>query len=227
MSEVIFKPEGPPAEVLLRVLGASAVLLASERATTLSLPDDELHREILLPLLPAMLGDEALREFWVGQGTRGFLARLDAHLAGGGPAPRWEPGDFEIHVTASYSAGADARALADTLLSEDSLRELTAELMNRVLEIVWPELPRAKVTVESVLATVMEATRAEEAEVAETAPVASDDDVRPRRVLTSWRAWAQWPKWKRAAWWRKNATTAPDLGARKMRPQGWIIRAGK
>lgn len=120
------KPAGAPPEVLARVLDASAALLASERASALGLPDDELHREILLPLLPAMLGDAAIRQHWLEQSTAGFLAALRAHLQGESPAPRWTADDLEIHVTASYCAGADARALADTLLSEVPLRALAA-----------------------------------------------------------------------------------------------------
>jgi hypothetical protein len=145
MSVETAKPEGSPVDALVRVLDASAALLASPRAERLGLPDDELHREILLPLLPAMIGDEALREFWLERGATGFLGRLSVCLERDGTAPRWEAGDFEIHVTASYRAGADARALADTLLSEDSLRGLAAEVMNRVLDVVWLELPRAAV----------------------------------------------------------------------------------
>jgi hypothetical protein len=67
--------------------------------------------------------------------------------------PRWTADDFEIHVTASYSAAPDARALADTLLSEESLRGLTADLMNQVLAAVWSELPKTAgaVTAEEVV----------------------------------------------------------------------------
>jgi hypothetical protein len=220
MSDEISKPAGTSAEVLVRLLDASGALLVSDRSEELALPDDELHNEILRPLLPAMLADAALREFWLGQETRGFLGRLAAHLRGEGARPKWEAGDFEIHVTASYRAGADARALADTLLSEESLRGLTADLMNRVLEMVWKELPagaRAAAAaaamgtglVEGFKRIDLEATREEES----------------ARVLITWRAWARWPKWKRDAWWRKHGATVQS--GKKLRPLGWLIQTGR
>ena len=122
------------------LLDRSAISLAPEHVSAFAVPADELHQEILLPLLPAMLGDSAIRAHWQEQKSTGFFARLQAHLIGGESPPRWTTEDFSIHVTASYSAGPDARALADTLLSEDGLRELTAALLNQVLEAVWPEL---------------------------------------------------------------------------------------
>ena len=80
-------------------------------------PDDEIHRDILIPLLPAMLGDAAIREHW---SAAGIAAR------------EWVADDFEIPVTASYHASPDARALADTLLAEPSFRELCAALLNQL-----------------------------------------------------------------------------------------------
>jgi hypothetical protein len=139
------KPEGTPAEVLTRVLEATIALLDPPRASEMGVPDDDLHREILLPLLPAMLGDKVIRQHWREQTTTGFMARLGAHLAGDAERPQWVPADFEIHVTASYSAGPDAKALADTLLSEESLRDLTAALMNQLSDPAWAQLPKAEV----------------------------------------------------------------------------------
>jgi hypothetical protein len=135
------KPVGSPLEVFTRVLDESSTALADGEG--LQIPDDELHREILLPLLPAMLGDKAIRQHWREQAASGFLARLTAHLETDAPMPRWLPGDFEIHVTASYLAAPDAKALADTLLSEESLRDMVATLLNQVLGMVWPKLPVA------------------------------------------------------------------------------------
>ncbi len=80
-------------------------------------PDDEIHRDILIPLLPAMLGDAAIREHWSAAG----IADRE-----------WIADDFEIPVTASYHASPDARALADTLLAEPSFRELCAALLNQL-----------------------------------------------------------------------------------------------
>ena len=118
-------------------------MLAAPEGLGIAIPDDDLHREIIVPLLPAMLGDKAIRGHWSEQAATGFVARIARHFENGDPAPRWTPGDFEIHVTASYSAGADARALADTLLSEDSLRDMTATLMNQLLDALWPSLAPA------------------------------------------------------------------------------------
>jgi hypothetical protein len=132
-----------PEEIFRRLLDESSSILGAPQEAGIAIPDDDLHRDILIPLLPAMLGDGAIRKHWHDQAATGFLARLMRHLEGGEAAPRWQPGDFEIHVTASYSAGPDARALADTLLSEDSLRDLSAGLMNQILDIVWPGLSPA------------------------------------------------------------------------------------
>jgi hypothetical protein len=144
------KPEGSPTEVFTRVLDATIALLDPERATALGVPDDDLHREILLPLLPAMLGDRVIRQYWRDQSTAGFMARLNTHLLGEAERPEWMPADFEIHVAASYSAGPDAKALADTLLSEESLRHLTAALMNQLSESAWAQLPRVKAEAEEI-----------------------------------------------------------------------------
>ncbi len=136
-------PQNPTEEIFHRLLDETAALLAVPESAGIAVPDDELHREIIVPLLPAMLGDNAIRGHWSEQTATGFPARLTRHFDSDEPAPRWMPGDFEIHVTASYSAGADARALADTLLSEESLRDLTAALMNQFLDVLWPKLAPA------------------------------------------------------------------------------------
>ena len=133
----------PHGELFQRLLDQSSALLTTPQDAGIAIPDDELHREIIVPLLPAMLGDKAIRQHWIEQTATGFLARLAKHLDGTEPRPRWLAGDFEIHVTASYSAGADARALADTLLSEDSMRDMTAALMNQLLDVLWPSLAPA------------------------------------------------------------------------------------
>jgi len=135
----------PHEELFRRLLDESSALLAAPESAGIVIPDDDLHREIIVPLLPAMLADAAIRGHWSEQAATGFVARVGRHFENGDPAPRWTPGDFEIHVTASYSAGADARALADTLLSEDSLRDMTAALMNQLLDALWPTFAPARV----------------------------------------------------------------------------------
>ena len=133
-------PHPSSEEIFHRLLDESAALLIAPEHAGIAIPDDELHREIFVPLLPAMLTDAAIRGHWNEQTATGFPARIGRHFENGDPAPRWTPGDFEIHVTASFSAGADARALADTLLSEESLRDMTAALMNQLLDELWPSL---------------------------------------------------------------------------------------
>lgn len=134
-------------DTLARLLDLTAAALTPDRVAVLGLPDDELHREILIPLLPAMLSDQAIREHWNSRSAAGFAHRLKDSIAGGGAPPLWQAADFEIHVTASYLAGADARALSDTLLSEESLREMAAGVLNTVLATLWPELSAAPATV--------------------------------------------------------------------------------
>ena len=126
--------------VLRELKSSTAAALLPERVAALGLPDDELHREILLPLLPALLTDEAIRNHWNSRSAGGFVHRLRAAIAEAGKPPQWHAADFEIRVTASYLAGADARALSDTLLSEESLREMAAGILNTVLVTVWKEL---------------------------------------------------------------------------------------
>ncbi len=130
-------------EFFQRLLDQSSALLATPGGSGTAIPDDDLHREIIVPLLPTMLGDKAIREHWIEQAATGFPARLARHFDEGEPAPHWLPEDFEIHVAASYHAGADARALADTLLSEESLRDMTATLMNQLLDVLWLSLAPA------------------------------------------------------------------------------------
>lgn len=136
-------PSATPEEIFHRLLDESSALLSAPEGAGITIPDDELHREIIVPLLPAMLADAAIRGHWSEQAATGFVARIGRHFENGELAPRWLPADFEIHVTASYSAGADARALADTLLSEESLRDMTASLMNQLLDVLWPSIAPA------------------------------------------------------------------------------------
>lgn len=127
--------ERSPAQVFAQILDSTVTCLA---AGTMEVPPDELHQEILLPLLPAMLADGVIRQHWQSQAAVGFFPSLRSHLEAGGPQPEWTPGDFEVHVAASYAAGPDAKALADTLLSEEGLRDLAAGLMNQALKSAWP-----------------------------------------------------------------------------------------
>ena len=99
------------------LLDEAIARLSAPDGAGLVFPDDEIHRDILIPLLPAMLGDAAIREHWSAAG----IAERE-----------WIADDFEIPVTASYHASPDARALADTLLAEPSFRELCAALLNQL-----------------------------------------------------------------------------------------------
>ena len=140
-------PHPSSEEIFHRLLDESSALLAAPESRGIAIPEDELHREIIVPLLPAMLADAAIRGHWSEQAATGFVVRVARHFENGDPAPRWTPGDFEIHVTASFSAGPDARALADTLLSEESLRDMTAALMNQLLDALWPAIAPVPVAI--------------------------------------------------------------------------------
>jgi hypothetical protein len=120
-----------------RLLDEAIARLSAPGDAGVDFPDDEIHRDILLPLLPAMLGDAAIREHWA---VSGIAAR------------EWVPDDFEIPVTASYHASPDARALADTLLAEPSFRELCAALLNQ-LRITPPVVTEFSAAVEEMLET--------------------------------------------------------------------------
>jgi hypothetical protein len=119
------------------LLDAAAGILNSERRGTMGFPDDELHNEILLPLLPALLTDKVIRGHWMKKVTGGIYAKLKE--PGSADEPLWEGSDFEIHVATSYLAGADARALADTLLSEEALREMAATILNSLTNTLMGE----------------------------------------------------------------------------------------
>jgi len=149
-------PHPSPDDFFCRLLDESAALLSAPTDAAIAFPDDDLHREILIPLLPALLGDAAIRKHWQEQAATGFAARLLRHLQDGEGTPRWQAGDFEIQVTASYSAGPDAKALADTLLSEDSLRDMSAALMNQVLDVVWTKLDLPLAAVETIAEPIAE-----------------------------------------------------------------------
>ena len=106
-----------PAVDFSSLLDEAIARLSAPDDSGVAFPDDEIHRDILLPLLPAMLGDAAIREHWTAAGIA---------------AREWVADDFEIPVTASYHASPDARALADTLLAEPAFRELCAVLLNQL-----------------------------------------------------------------------------------------------
>src|SRR4051794_17962287 len=112
MSIDLRKASGSAPELFLEILEQTARCLAPENSGAFDIPEDELHQEILVPLLPALLSDKAIRGYWRDQKTRGIFARLAQRAGGDVESARWEPDDFEIHVTASYLAGADAKALA-------------------------------------------------------------------------------------------------------------------
>lgn len=200
-----------PEDIFRRLLDESSALLGSPQDAGVTIPDDELHRDILLPLLPAMLGDGAIRKHWHDQAATGFLARLARHLEGGAAAPLWQPADFEIHVAASYSAGPDAKALADTLLSEESLRDLSAALMNHVLDSVWPklELPAAEDAISGAEAP-MEAIEHPLPEIAPAEETAVDISPVPEPVVAVAKAeFAASAVTRTAAWPPPPSTTVP------------------
>lgn len=134
-SAILTTSESDAVLAFAKVLDLAIEEISSGR---LAVPADEIHQEILVPLLPALLADPVIRAHW--KSRAGFFPGLRSHLEAAGDRPAWTANDFEIHVAASYSAGPDAKALADTLLSEESMRGLVADLMNRALAESW-EVP--------------------------------------------------------------------------------------
>ncbi|MBN8460100.1 MAG: hypothetical protein J0M04_19910 [Verrucomicrobia bacterium] len=137
-----------PTGAMQRVLDELAFVLDphNRERSRLQFPDDVEHQEIILPLLPAMLRDSAIRKHFTGEGSCGVVERLAHHVIGtrdrrSDPALlRWTEQNLAIPAAAFARAGADAKDLASTLLHDKQLRELTAGVLNRAFEDAGPAL---------------------------------------------------------------------------------------
>jgi hypothetical protein len=137
------------AGAMQRVMNELAFVLGTgnQELARLSIPDDEEHRDVILPLLPAMLLDASIRAHLCREAPQGIVSRLARHVMGTREERfetpgllKWTSEDLVIPPGASTRAGADARALATQLLSDDRLRSLTAGILNVALEEAWPAL---------------------------------------------------------------------------------------
>lgn len=138
-----------PQGAMVRVLNELAFVLGPENRekSELQLPDDELHREVILPFLPAMLGDAAIRGHLFKRGDAGIVARLAKHVMGNreerfdtAPSLKWDPDDLIFPVAVTRLAGSEAKQLAEWFLNDAQARATTAEVLNASLTAAWPAL---------------------------------------------------------------------------------------
>jgi hypothetical protein len=131
------------------VLDALAFVLNPENRerTNLSFPDDEEHKDIICPLLPAMLRDQSIRDELTRNAKDGIVGRLAGHVMGTRQqratsiqALKWTAEDLKFAAKITKLAGADARELADAVYDDDDLRHKTAEVLNKALQEAWPAL---------------------------------------------------------------------------------------
>jgi hypothetical protein len=128
-----------------RVLDELAFVLRAENLqaarldgrTHLQFPQDTDHAEIILPLLPSMLRDAAIRKH-LSSDESGIISRLARHVMGERQSRddahnlKWAPTDLLVPLRVSIKAGEEARSLAETLLSDERQRTLTSDVLNRV-----------------------------------------------------------------------------------------------
>lgn len=134
---------------MVRVLNELAFVLGPQNRekSELRFPDDEIHREYILPFLPAMLGDAAIRGYLFTSGDAGIVARLAKHVMGNrkehletAPSLKWSPDDLIFPVAVTRNGGAEARQLAEWLLNDAQARTTTADVLNASLTAAWPSL---------------------------------------------------------------------------------------
>ena len=138
-----------PQGAMVRVITELAFVLgpANREKSHFRVPDDEMHREVILPLLPAMLDDAAIRRHLNQRGETGILARLAKHVMGSrgerldaAPNLKWSADDLLFPVAVSKQAGAEAKQLAEWLLNDGHARSCAAEVLNGALAEAWPSL---------------------------------------------------------------------------------------
>ena len=138
-----------PQGAMVKVLNELAFVLgsANREQSQIPFPDDEMHRDVILPLLPAMLGDAAIRNHLNQRGDASIIARLAKHVMGSreerldtAPNLKWSGDDLNFPVAVTQKAGADAKQLADWLRNDGHARNCTAEVLNSALAEAWPAL---------------------------------------------------------------------------------------
>ena len=132
-----------------RVLDELAFVLAPENRekSTLQIPDDEIHKDVILPLLPALLGDAAIRSHFRQVGEEGIVTRLAKHVMGRreerletAPNLKWTANDLKIPIPVSLQAGNSAKELATWMLNDEHTRVCAANILNSALTDAWPAL---------------------------------------------------------------------------------------
>ena len=132
-----------------RVLDELAFVLGPEnrQQSTLKFPDDDIHQEMLLPFLPPLLRDSAVRKHLCEPGEAGIVGRLARHVLGSrqerlGSPPnlRWAESDLAFPPIVATKAGAEARQLASSLLTDLQLRQNAAAVLNQALGEALPGL---------------------------------------------------------------------------------------
>lgn len=128
-----------------RVIDELAIVLRAENLEAakhdgrnhLHFPQDTEHAEIILPLLPSMLRDAAIRKH-LSSDESGIISRLARHVMGERQSRddahnlKWTVGDLLIPAGVTNKAGEEAQSLGETLLSDERFRTLTADVLNRV-----------------------------------------------------------------------------------------------
>ena len=82
-----------------------------------------------VPLLPAMLGDAAIRSYLNQRGDSSIVARLAKHVMGSreerldsAPKLKWVGDDLMFPVAITKRSGAEAKQLAEWLLNDEFAR---------------------------------------------------------------------------------------------------------
>lgn len=139
------KPQG----ARVKVLDALAFVLdpQNREKSRLNFPDDEEHQDVILPLLPAMLHDAAIREHLFQNDDAGIVSRLAQHVMGtreerlaAAPNLKWASEDLNFPPRVTKRAGNNAAQLANWLFNDEGARTTTAEVLNRALDEAWPTL---------------------------------------------------------------------------------------
>ena len=112
----------------------------------LEFPDNADVQEVILPLLPALLRDHALRAHLTRADGETIVQRLAHHVMGNrdrrsDPAQRrWVADDLSFPAAAIERAGKEVRGLASALLQDPTLRQAAAEVLTQAFAEAGPAL---------------------------------------------------------------------------------------
>ena len=134
-----------------RVISELAFVLDPDNLSSsqLSFTDDEFH-ETIVPLLPAFLNDQAIRDYFIGN-EHGVINNLADHLSSQKrefhdqkDALKWTANDLNFNSKIAKSTGSDAQELATAILADDDLKTICVSVLNKALEIALPNLAGLK-----------------------------------------------------------------------------------